>query len=178
MKLDSCVAVRRLALAILVLTAAPAVRPQQSPENAPEEAALQAAKLAEEGDHDLERATKEYQAVVSRFDSLRPQAAEALFRLAEVATKLGDQERAQSLHTRITTEFADLNDLATRSREHLAASGLAPWGSMPPDLVRHYGIVRDPARISRYTMSPEMMTRGLLPGGGRNTRPHDGNGSG
>ncbi|MBX3732719.1 MAG: hypothetical protein KF791_09000 [Verrucomicrobiae bacterium] len=105
-------------------------------------ASLQAAKLAEEGDHDLERATKEYQAVVSRFDSLRPQAAEALFRLAEVATKLGNEERARSLHTRIITEFADLNEPATRSRERLASEAPGPLFSMPPELAARYGLVR------------------------------------
>ncbi len=100
------------------------------------------AKVAEEGDLDLQRAHKLYGTVLAEYDALRPRAAEALFRLAGVARKLGSIEEARQLYTRVSAEFQGIGDFAARSD----------------------AMLNDPQSPVTYRMSPELMARyGLTP---------------
>ncbi|MCW5556479.1 MAG: tetratricopeptide repeat protein, partial [Verrucomicrobiae bacterium] len=77
---------------------------------------LDAGKVAEEGDHDLEQAAREYQSVLASYEALRPRAAEALFRLAELAAKLQQTNEARSLYTRVVQKFPNVGDFARQSQ--------------------------------------------------------------
>jgi len=126
--------------------------PATPPPVSPGAEALDAGRVAEEGDHDLEQATREYQAVLASYEALRPRAAQALFRLAEIAAKLQKTDEAQSLYSRVIQEFPTVGDLATQSQERLDALGPnQPFYAMDPVLARRYGLIpRNPPATAGF----------------------------
>jgi tetratricopeptide (TPR) repeat protein len=81
---------------------------------------LRAAILEEERDGNLEPALRRYQEIIRQFDEQREEAAQAIFRLAEVYRKLGRIEEAKVQYARILREFPDQTQLAQVSLQHLA----------------------------------------------------------
>ncbi|MBN8245966.1 MAG: hypothetical protein J0L84_00830 [Verrucomicrobia bacterium] len=115
---------------------------------------LDAGKVAEEGDHDLDQAGREYQAVVASYEALRPRAAEALFRLGEIAARRQQTNEARELYVRVLAEFPLERDYAVQSRERLAAFD-------PQRELRVYAM--DPALAQRYGLNPQNTPPGMDP---------------
>ncbi len=142
---------------------------------------LASAKATEEGDAHLDRALEDYRAIVAEFDRNRAVAAEALFRIGEVARKLHKDAEANAAYERILREFPDQTDFAAPSQKQLGVeSPQGAAGSMryrtSPELMERYGLppYNQPAgaveqgtgeeAASPFKMSPELMKRyGLLP---------------
>lgn len=116
--------------------------------------ALDAGKVAEEGDHDLDQAAREYQSVITRYDALRPRAAEALLRLGEIAARRQQTNEARDLYVRVLAEFPLEGDYAVQSRERLAAFD-------PQRELTVYAM--DPALAQRYGLNPQNTPPGMDP---------------
>src|SRR5215203_4670821 len=88
---------------------------------------LQEGLFEEEANRNLDAASTAYEGVIQAFDKDRQFAATALFRLGEVRAKQNRKNEATALFQRVATEFADIDPLAGRSRERVAAlGGMAP----------------------------------------------------
>ena len=68
-------------------------------------------------------AAETYAKILHDFDSQRPLAATALFRLAEIRRNAGDSDRAIALYQRLLREFSDRETEADFARQHLATLG-------------------------------------------------------
>lgn len=77
----------------------------------------------EEANGDFKKAAAAYEELIKRYDQERRYAGTALLRLAEIARKTGDKERARELYARVTREFSDHKGLVAKAREHLPAGG-------------------------------------------------------
>lgn len=133
-------------------------------------AVLATAKAAEEGDADLPAASDQYVSIVRLFDTLRPVAAEALFRYAVVEARREHVDESQAAHARLIQWFPDFPDYV---RQSLAIRGGAPsaqnvstgapgtgGASLPGGT--HGGAPAGP--VATPTLSPELMRRyGLGP---------------
>lgn len=179
--------------------AAPAAEASATPAAIVEaDSALAAAKVTEEGDRDLDRAAREYHAIIERYDADRRRAAEALFRFAEVTRKLGRIDEAKQAYTRVVREFRGVGGFASSSQSRL--NEVDPNAAQPktyrmsPELMRRYGLIpRTPAEgvaqespateenpppppattseAAAPALPPEMMARyGMGPGASSRTR--------
>src|SRR5437762_11171031 len=88
--------------------------------------ALQRGLFEEEANHNLDAAIQAYQSVVNQYDKDRKMAATAVFRLGESYRKQGKTNEASAQYERVVREFADQPELATISRQNLAALGRTP----------------------------------------------------
>lgn len=77
----------------------------------------------EEANGDFKKAAAAYEELIKRYDVQRRYAGTALLRLAEIARKTGDAERARVLYTRVAREFSDHEALVAKAKEHLPAAG-------------------------------------------------------
>lgn len=84
----------------------------------------------EEANRNPAKAAAAYAEVVSRYDGERKIAATAMFRLAEIRSKVGDKIAATALYQRLLAEFPDNDPLAKLSRERLGPA--APPDPAPP----------------------------------------------
>lgn len=88
--------------------------------------------FAEESEGDLKTAAEKYEALLKAFDKERKVAAVALYRLASVKRKEGDEKGALSLYEDFSRKFADVEPQATLVREnYLAISGKELPGAAP-----------------------------------------------
>src|SRR5690606_28079462 len=106
--------------------ALPASAPGFKPADGGMESSLAAAKLAEEGDGELERALERYREVVQAFVAQRPAAAEALFRMGEIQRRLGRIHEAGVAYARVVREFTDLPEIARPSLQRLQTLPVDP----------------------------------------------------
>ena len=83
---------------------------------------FQQALVKERTEGNLPEAIKLYQRIVDRYASNRKVAAQALLRLAECQTKLGDAQARKSLE-RLVRDFADQTETVATARVRLAALG-------------------------------------------------------
>jgi ankyrin repeat protein len=127
-----------LALALLALPGlaadAPAplpaaVSPSLPPDSAELRQLLQRGLFEEEASRDLGKAAAAYSALLAQYDTQRTLAATALFRLAEIRIKQGNEAEAITLYQRLLTEFPGHDILAPLSRERLAK--LKPGAATP-----------------------------------------------
>ncbi len=80
--------------------------------------------FAEESEGDLKTATEKYEALLKAFEAERKVAAVALFRLAAVKRKQGDDKAALALYEEFGKKFGSIEPQATMVREnYLAISG-------------------------------------------------------
>jgi len=80
--------------------------------------------FAEESEGDLKEATQKYEILLKSFESERRVAAVALFRLAAVKRKQGEEKEALALYKEFGEKFRDIEPQATLVREnYLAISG-------------------------------------------------------
>jgi hypothetical protein len=139
---------------------APAVAKPALPE-ADLDAALETAKVTEEGDADPNDAQAQYRDIVRRFYAQRPKVAEALFRIAEIAREAGDNDTAQKTYLRITTEFGDIREVASRAARRLIQQPPSNPYSMSPELMRRYGLM--PPNVPGSEPHPAMPGPGMPP---------------
>jgi ankyrin repeat protein len=78
----------------------------------------------EEATRDLTKAAAGYEALLAAWNEVRPTAAAALFRLAEVRRKQDRKEEAIGLYERLLREFPDMEVQGRMARENLAALGV------------------------------------------------------
>ena len=80
--------------------------------------------FAEESEGDFKTATEKYQTLLAAFEKERKVAAVALYRLAAVKRKQGDEKAALALYQEFATKFADIEPQSTMVKEnYLALSG-------------------------------------------------------
>lgn len=101
-----------------LLTSLVLVLPAQSEEQSSKEL-LRTALFEEEVNQDHKKAEAAYRKVTERYDEERFFAGLAFFRLAEIARKSGDQDRANALYRRVAGEFADQKEIAKRALAQL-----------------------------------------------------------
>ena len=92
---------------------------------------LQQGLFEEEANHNLDAAITAYQSVITRAQQDRQFEATAVFRLGECYRKLGRTNEANTQYQRILAEFPDQSDLATLSRQNLAATEVAVQPAIP-----------------------------------------------
>lgn len=90
------------------------VVPAQSDEESSKEL-LRTGLFEEEVNQDHKKAAAAYRKVTERYDKERFFAGLAFFRLAEIARKSGNQEKANELYQRVALEFADQKEIAKRA---------------------------------------------------------------
>jgi ankyrin repeat protein len=78
----------------------------------------------EEANRDLTKAAAGYEALLGAWSEVRPTAAAAMFRLAEVRRKQGRKEDAIGLYERLLREFPEMEVNVRLARENLAALGV------------------------------------------------------
>ncbi len=78
----------------------------------------------EEATRDLTKAAAGYEALLAAWNEVRPTAAAALFRLAEVRRKQDRKEEAIGLYERLLREFPEMEVQGRMARENLAALGV------------------------------------------------------
>ena len=78
----------------------------------------------EEATRDLTKAAAGYEALLAAWNEVRPTAAAALFRLAEVRRKQDRKEEAVGLYERLLREFPEMEVQGRMARENLAALGV------------------------------------------------------
>jgi len=87
----------------------------------------------EEVNNDDAKAAADYSAVIDQYNTGRTMAATAMFRLAEIRIKQGNQPEGIALYQRFLTEFPENDPLAKLCRDRLAALGAgAPGASASP----------------------------------------------
>lgn len=80
--------------------------------------------FAEESEGDLKTATEKYEALLKAFEAERKVAAVALFRLASVKRKQGDEKATLALYEEFARKFGDIEPQATMIKEnYLALAG-------------------------------------------------------
>lgn len=80
----------------------------------------------EEAEGDLEAAKKGYRRVVEHYERQRKLGASAIFRLAEVSRKQGENEDAAARYQQILREFPEQEVLVTLARQNLTGLGIEP----------------------------------------------------
>lgn len=119
---------------------------------------LAGAKLTEEGEGNLQQALEEYQRVIAEFDRLRPMAADALVRIAEINRKLGKVDEAGVAYARVLREFTDHAELAA-----LALDRMRAWSSSP---ARKASAPMPPVRMREVFYPDAGYSRSQIPFGG------------
>ena len=77
--------------------------------------------FAEESEGDLKTATEKYEALLKAFEVERKVAAVALFRLASVKRKQGDEKATLTLYEDFAKKFGDIEPQATLVKENYRA---------------------------------------------------------
>lgn len=96
------------------------------------QAFLAQAMVAEEIDGNTHDAAQRYQEVIQNFDHQRREAAQAMFRLAEIQRKRGEMGQAAYYYGRILREFPDHPDLAQQALQRLQQAAPSPAAPPPP----------------------------------------------
>jgi hypothetical protein len=94
----------------VVSTAEPAAAASQS---------LEAGVIEEEANLNPEAALEAYQAVIQRYEAQRLEAAQAMFRAAEVLRKTGELAEASRTYQRVLREFPNQRELTAKSQRQL-----------------------------------------------------------
>ena len=104
---------------------------QESPTKPPDtlDDLLKKGLFAEEASRELDAATRAYEELIRQFDQQRRIAATAIFRLAEVKRKQGDQAAATALYQRVMVEFRDEEELIKLAEANLRGMGIEPQGN-------------------------------------------------
>lgn len=97
----------------------------------PANPSLQTGVFEEEANLDSNAALAAYQGILERFDAQRAEAAQAIFRAAEIFRKTGNLTDAHTYYARILREFSDQSQLARQSQRQLAT--IHPSASAEPD---------------------------------------------
>ncbi len=119
----------------------------------------------EEANRDLKKAAEGYEAVIEAFDRNRAIAASAIFRLAEVKRKQGDEEKAAELYLRLVEEFPKEETLVKLSAQNLqilgitvaAAPGGNPTESLTVPTMREEETKALTAARSTFLESPDLL---------------------
>lgn len=85
---------------------------------------LAEALFEEEANGNLKGATEKYESLLKVYENERKIAAIALYRLAGIAKKKGDDKREAAIYRRLITEFAGVEPQERLARQELEAMGL------------------------------------------------------
>jgi hypothetical protein len=95
---------------------------------------LQTGILEEELNFDLNAAIQSYRSLITHFDSQRPLAANAIFRLGECYRRLGRSDEANAQYARILREFSDQTPLAKLCQKYFPPASRGRISAAPgPD---------------------------------------------